>query len=115
MPNEIAKLLAGMEITEAERLSEKFDIEVSRIEEGLKARDLIASMPKAVTPGSKWFVMDMAWVKEWQEYIYFDQICGVTEEKPSEEKEMPGPIQWTNIVKPTGRGKNVLQDNHKDF
>lgn len=77
-------------------------------------RDLIAGMPKAVRAGSKWIVMDMSWVKEWQEYIFFDQITGLSDEVPSDKAEMPSPISWTNIIKTTNK-KLVLQDNHKDF
>jgi len=70
----ILEMLDGITLnnTEAETISEKFGIEVSRVEEGLTARDLIAGMPKRVLAGSRWIVMPMTWIKKWQEYIYFD-------------------------------------------
>ena len=89
-------------------------VEVERIEEGMKIRDMIMRMPKLVEKGSKWFVLDMTWVKQWQEYIYFDLILGVTEQVSKEETEMPECLDWENITKPTSK-KFTLQDTHKEY
>lgn len=42
-------------------------------------------MTKLVREGSKWFVLDMAWVKQWQEYIYLDLITGKCDIAPTTE------------------------------
>ena len=56
-------------------------------------------MTKVVREGSKWFVLDMAWVKQWQEYIYLDLITGKSDKPPKTQPEMPDAITWTEIVK----------------
>jgi len=89
-------------------------VEVERIEEGMKVKDMIMRMPKLVEKGSKWYVLDMAWVKQWQEYIYFDLILGVAEQVSKEETKMPECLDWENITEPTSK-KFTLQDNHKDY
>ena len=63
----------------AEILAEKFGVDAYRIEQGMKVKEMISQMPKLVENGSKWYVFDMSWVKQWQEYIYFDLILGVTD------------------------------------
>jgi hypothetical protein len=41
----------------------------------------------------------MSWVKQWQEYIYFDLILGASD-KVSDEVRMPEAINWDSIAKP---------------
>jgi len=55
-------LLDRIEPSEAEVLSEKFNVDIERIEEGLLVQQMISNMPKKVTAQSKWFVLDMTWV-----------------------------------------------------
>ena len=75
---------------------------------------MIKNMPRVVIPGSKQYVLDMSWVKQWQEYIYYDLVSGESDKVPEgPEPEVPEAICWTNIVKPTN--KMILQDTHKDF
>jgi len=70
-------------------------------------------MTKVVREGSKWFVLDMAWVKQWQEYIYLDLITGKSDKPPKTQPEMPDAITWTEIVK-TNNKNLLLQDPLKD-
>ena len=42
-------------------------------------------MTKVVREGRKLFVLDMAWVKQWQEYIYLDLITGKCDIAPTTE------------------------------
>lgn len=101
-------------MSQAEILAEKHGIDVERIEQGIKVREMISSMPKLVEKGSKWFVLDMSWVKKWQEYIYFDLILGVADQVSSEEPEMPEALDWSSITKPVSK-RFTLPDSHKDF
>ena len=89
-------------------------VDVERIEEGMKVRDMIMRMPKLVEKDSKWYVLDMAWVKQWQEYIYFDLILGLTDQVTKKETEMPESLDWSDITKPTSK-KSTLQDTHKEY
>ena len=103
------------ELTEAEKLAEKYDIDVERVEEGFKIKQMIMDMPKAIKKGSKWVVLPMSWVKQWQNYIYFDLVMGnESETSIDKDAEMPEEVDWTEICKPIV-AKHNLQDNHKDF
>lgn len=66
-------------MTPAEKLAEKFGVDAERTEQGMKVKEMIEQMPKLVENGSKWYVFDMSWVKQWQQYIYFDLILGVAD------------------------------------
>ena len=37
-------------------------------------KEMIDSMDRLVTPGSKWYVLAMDWVQQWQKYTYFDYL-----------------------------------------
>ena len=99
--------------SEEERISAKYGIELARVKEGLKVLKLIKSMPTQIEAGSQWFVLDMEWVKTWQEYIYFDILAGVSDKVPPNEPEMPEALSWARITKPNH--KDVTADPNKDF
>lgn len=75
---------------------------------------MIENMPTTIVAGSKWYVLDMEWVKTWQEYIYFDIIAGNSDQMPSKEPEMPDYLEWDRITKPINQ-KDVTADPNKDF
>lgn len=99
-------------MSEAEKISAKFEIDLARVEEGLAVKRMIEGMPTVVEAGSKWYVLDMQWVKAWQEYIYYDIIVGNADQKPSVEPEMPDYLEWERITKPVLK-KDL--DPHKDL
>ena len=100
--------------SEAEKLADKHGIPIERVEEGLKAKKMMDAIPRLPKAGSKWYALDMEWVKQWQEYIYFDLLTdpGSTT-VVSEEAEMPGPLDWDLISKPVSK-KRIYFESHKD-
>ena len=63
-------------------IAEKCGVPVERIEEGLKVKEMIEAIPRVPTAGSKWYVLDMKWVKQWQDYIYFDLLLNPSSATP---------------------------------
>ena len=100
------------EVKESEKIAQAHGLEVSRVQEGIEVRDMLKKMPKKVEVGSKWIVLPMSWVKKWQEYIYFDYVLGTPSGNDTEGLEMPGQIDFKEIVKPM---KMMLADQTKEF
>ena len=35
-------------------------------------KQMIADMPKTVKAGEEWYIVSMAWINQWQQYVGFD-------------------------------------------
>lgn len=101
---------SAAEESEAEKIAKAHGLEISRVQEGIEVREMIKKMPKKVDVGSKWVVLPMAWVKLWQDYIYFDYVMGTPSgNEPTD--EMPGQIDFRELIKPV---RLFLADQTKD-
>ena len=85
-------------------------IDRNRLEDGFAIRNMMQSIPKAVSDKEEWFVYSMEWLRKWENYVYFDLI---EQSKPShdEERPHPGPVDCSNIIQETN--KYLLPDAKK--
>ena len=70
-------------------------------------------MDRLVTPGSKWYVLAMDWVQQWQKYTYFDYLedndSDSAQISDKERQISPGPLNNSSILAEIDKQTVILE------
>lgn len=71
------------------------------LKECLKVRKLFRNLGRLIVPGSKWYLVSMSWLKKWEKFVFFNEICQMNEKSlknVKNDREDPGPINCSDII-----------------